>query len=131
MYDGNAGDDQIAQQIAVLNQAYGPVGFAFQLAATDRVLNSDWFANIASNSQQEAAAQAQLHAGGLTTVHHPGPKLQEHATYRKPKLACQRRATRLVSKANISLTASLLRAVRLGIPSLALLPPAMDITPDR
>lgn len=68
VYDGNVYDSQIAQQIAILNGVYGPIGFTFQLAGTTRTLNQEWFAGMAANSAQEAAAQSALHTGGLNTV---------------------------------------------------------------
>jgi hypothetical protein len=68
MYDGNVLDSQISDQIAVLNAAYKPMGFAFKLVKTTRTLNADWFANMKANSEQEGAAQNLLHVGGLNTV---------------------------------------------------------------
>jgi hypothetical protein len=40
---GNIPDSQIAQQISVLNAAYGPWGWNFSLAATDRTTNASWY----------------------------------------------------------------------------------------
>jgi hypothetical protein len=40
---GNIPDTQIASQINVLNAAYGPWGWQFHLAATDRTTNSSWY----------------------------------------------------------------------------------------
>jgi len=40
---GNIPDSQITSQINVLNAAYGPWGWQFHLAATDRTTNASWY----------------------------------------------------------------------------------------
>ena len=66
--DGNILDAQIATQITVLNQVYGPIGFSFTLQSTDRTVNADWFQNMVSGSSEESAAQSALHQGDMGTV---------------------------------------------------------------
>ena len=41
--NGDIPDSQIASQINVLNAAYGPWGWQFHLAATDRTTNASWY----------------------------------------------------------------------------------------
>ena len=41
--NGDVPDTQIADQINVLNAAYAPTGWQFQLASTDRTTNAGWY----------------------------------------------------------------------------------------
>jgi hypothetical protein len=41
--NGDVPDSQIAAQISVLNAAYAPTGWQFQLASTDRTTNATWY----------------------------------------------------------------------------------------
>jgi hypothetical protein len=57
---GNVSDSAIASQMRVLNNAFGPWGWSFQLAATDRTVNARWFNDCYSNDRQMKNA---LHQG--------------------------------------------------------------------
>ncbi len=48
--DGNVTDKMIADQIAVLNGAYGGGGWKFVLKTTDRLTNASWFNNCQTTS---------------------------------------------------------------------------------
>jgi hypothetical protein len=48
--NGDVTDQMIADQIAVLNAAYGAWGWQFQLVATDRTTNSTWYTSCATAS---------------------------------------------------------------------------------
>jgi hypothetical protein len=58
--NGNLRDSEIDSQMRVLNNAFGPWGWSFQLAATDRTNNAEWFNDCYSN---ERAMKAALHQG--------------------------------------------------------------------
>jgi hypothetical protein len=58
--NGNLRDSEIESQMRVLNNAFGPWGWSFQLAATDRTTNADWFNDCYSNEKRMKAA---LHQG--------------------------------------------------------------------
>lgn len=60
--NGNVPDSQIAAQIAVLNDAFGPWGWSFTLAATDRTTNATWY-GMSPGSQAEAQAKSALRRG--------------------------------------------------------------------
>ncbi|HUR98410.1 MAG TPA: zinc metalloprotease [Pyrinomonadaceae bacterium] len=57
---GDLSDAQIASQMRVLNNAFGPWGWSFNLAATDRTVNAGWFNDCYSNDRQMKNA---LHQG--------------------------------------------------------------------
>lgn len=59
---GNVSDAQIADQIAVLNAAYAPGGWGFQLVSTDRTANNTWY-TMTPGTTAEAQAKAALHQG--------------------------------------------------------------------
>jgi hypothetical protein len=58
--NGNVTDQQIANQIQVLNNSFGPGGWSFTLAGTDRTNNSSWYT---MSSGAEAQAKATLRRG--------------------------------------------------------------------
>jgi pregnancy-associated plasma protein-A len=60
--DGVVSDTMISDQIRVLNGAFSVHGWTFTHAATDRVLNTDWF-NMDSGSPEELAAKSALRRG--------------------------------------------------------------------
>lgn len=53
-------DSEIASQMRVLNNAFGPWGWSFQLAGTDRTSNAVWFNDCDAN---EVAMKSALHQG--------------------------------------------------------------------
>lgn len=60
--DGNVSDEQIHHQLAVLNAAYRPAGFTFELAAIDRTTSPTWFA-MQDGTRAEHDAKATLRKG--------------------------------------------------------------------
>ena len=68
MADGYVSDSTIAAQIGVLNSVYNAVGFEFSLAGVDRTQNADWFNNLSSQTQEEAAMTSALHRGNASMV---------------------------------------------------------------
>ena len=73
---GDLRDSEIEAQMRVLNNAFGPWGWSFQLAATDRTSNSEWFNDWYKN---ERAMKAALHQGTAADLNVyscvPGPYL--------------------------------------------------------
>ena len=73
---GDLRDSEIDAQIRVLNNAFGPWGWSFQLAATDRTSNAEWFNDCYSN---ERAMKDALHQGTADDLNIyscvPGPYL--------------------------------------------------------
>ena len=59
---GNIPDSQITAQIDVLNAAYAPWGWQFQLAGTDRRTSSTWY-NLSAGSQAEKDMKTALRQG--------------------------------------------------------------------
>ena len=59
---GNVSDGQIADQLAVLNGAYEPLGWHFNLVSTDRTANSSWY-TVGSGSSAETAMKNALRKG--------------------------------------------------------------------
>ena len=77
--DGSNGDLQssdISAQMRVLNNAYAPWGWSFQLAGTDYTENAEWFNDCYSN---ERAMKEALHVGSADDLNiytcTPGPYL--------------------------------------------------------
>ncbi len=60
--NGDIPDSQIADQIAVLNSAYGPTGWSFRLVATDRTTNATWY-TMGQGSSAETQAKTALRRG--------------------------------------------------------------------
>ena len=73
---GNLSDADISSQMRVLNNAFGPWGWSFQLAGTDRTDNAEWFNDCYS---KERAMKAALHQGTADDLNVytcvPGPYL--------------------------------------------------------
>jgi hypothetical protein len=73
---GDLRDADIASQMRVLNNAFGPWGWSFQLAATDRTDNAEWFNDCYS---KERAMKDALHQGTADDLNIyscvPGPYL--------------------------------------------------------
>jgi hypothetical protein len=59
---GDVSDDRIDAQIAVMNGAFGPLGWNFVLVATDRWNNSQWFHAPLGSPEQNEFKQT-LHVG--------------------------------------------------------------------
>jgi hypothetical protein len=60
--NGNVPDSMISNQIAVLNAAYAPTGWSFNLVATDRTTNATWY-TMTPGSTAERQAKAALRKG--------------------------------------------------------------------
>ncbi|MEW6363779.1 MAG: zinc metalloprotease [Acidobacteriota bacterium] len=60
--NGDVPDSQVLAQIAVLNAAYGPYGWIFNLVTIDRQTNPTWF-NMGMGTPEEASAKAALRQG--------------------------------------------------------------------
>ena len=82
--NGNVPDSQISDQIAVLNQAYAPWGWSFQLVATTRTTNTAWY-GMSPGSTAERDAKAALHQGTADDLNiysaNPGGGLLGWATF--------------------------------------------------
>ena len=61
--DGNIPDSMITAQINVLNAAYAPWGWQFQLAMVTRTMNVSWYDGMTPNSQAEQQLKAALRQG--------------------------------------------------------------------
>ncbi|MBI5836750.1 MAG: zinc metalloprotease [Candidatus Eisenbacteria bacterium] len=59
--NGDISDAQIASQISVLNAAYGPWGWSFNLVSVDRTTNSGWY--TCSGGTCETQMKSALHQG--------------------------------------------------------------------
>lgn len=74
--NGDIGNSDISSQMRVLNNAFAPWGWSFQLAATDYTDNSEWFNDCYSN---ERAMKEALHQGSAADLNiytcTPGPYL--------------------------------------------------------
>ena len=74
--NGNVRDSEIAAQMRVLNDAFAPWGWSFNLVSTDRTVNAEWFNDCYRNDRQMKTALHQGTAEDLniyTCV--PGPYL--------------------------------------------------------
>lgn len=56
--NGDVSNTMINQQMSVLNSAYAPTGWSFNLVATDRTTNTSWFNNCASGSTESQIKNA-------------------------------------------------------------------------
>lgn len=65
--NGDVTDQQIADQMTVLNQAYVGTGFSFNLVSTDRTTNATWY-TMTSGSTAEKNAKTALRQGGKGTL---------------------------------------------------------------
>jgi hypothetical protein len=74
--NGDIGNTDISSQMRVLNDAYAPWGWSFQLSATDYTNNAEWFNDCYSN---ERAMKEALHQGSADDLNiytcTPGPYL--------------------------------------------------------
>ncbi|MCB1052149.1 MAG: zinc metalloprotease [Acidobacteria bacterium] len=81
---GNIPDSQINAQINVLNDAYGPYGYYFNLVSVDRTTNSSWFAMEPGTSAETQAKNA-LRKGSADDLNiyscNPGGGLLGWATF--------------------------------------------------
>ena len=67
--DGNMGDlsdSTVAEQVEVMNNAFGPAGFSFKTVDINRVKNDQWFNNLDGSVWKEAAKA--LKQGGAGTL---------------------------------------------------------------
>ena len=82
--DGDVRDSQIARQLTVLNNAFGPWGWTFNLAGVDRTANDAWFA-MEPGTTAEADAKAALRQGTADDLNiytaNPGGGLLGWATF--------------------------------------------------
>jgi hypothetical protein len=65
--EGDLADRDIAAQMRVLNSAYGPAGFSFNLVATDRRANDAWF-TAGYGSKEETQLKTALRRGGASDL---------------------------------------------------------------
>ena len=65
--NGDVPDSMIAAQIAVLNNAFGPQGWTFNLVHTDRTTNASWY-SMGIGSAAEAQAKQALRLGGARAL---------------------------------------------------------------
>jgi hypothetical protein len=66
--DGNTGaltSSQVADQIEVLNSAYGGSGFSFTLVSTDTTDNASWYNGLRSGSRAERQMKQTLRQGDM------------------------------------------------------------------
>jgi hypothetical protein len=74
--NGELRDSEIDAQMRVLNNAFAPWGWAFNLVSTDRTDNPEWFADCYSNGRQMKNALHQGTADDLNVYTcTPGPYL--------------------------------------------------------
>ena len=82
--EGDVRDSQIGRQISVLNNAFGPWGWAFNLVAVDRTANDAWFA-MEPGRTAERDAKAALRQGTADDLNiytaNPGSNLLGWATF--------------------------------------------------
>jgi hypothetical protein len=81
---GNVSDQMISAQIDVLNQAFAPWGWSFNLVSTDRTSNAAWY-TMGPGTAAEAAAKAALRQGTADDLNlysaNPGGGLLGWATF--------------------------------------------------
>ena len=81
---GVVSDTQIADSILVLNNAYAPAGYAFNLVQIDETTNDAWY-NVAQDTTEESDMKAALHQGTMATLNvysaNPGGGLLGWATF--------------------------------------------------
>jgi hypothetical protein len=82
--NGDVTDTMVADQIGVLNAAFGPTGWSFVLAATTRTTNTTWF-NTCDSSSVEAQMKSALRQGSADDLNiyscNPGGGLLGWATF--------------------------------------------------
>ena len=81
---GDVSDKQIADQITVLNNAFGASGFQFTLADTDTTINADWY-TAGPNTSAEDQMKSTLRTGTADDLNiyasNPGGGLLGWATF--------------------------------------------------
>jgi hypothetical protein len=81
---GNVTDQMIASQISVLNNAFSPYGFSFNLVSTDRTANNTWYTS-GPGTTGEAQFKAALRQGSADDLNFytnsPGGGLLGWATF--------------------------------------------------
>ena len=82
--NGDVPDTQIRSQISVLNNAYGPWGWSFNLVATDRTTNATWY-TMGPGTTAEKQAKTALRQGTADDLNiysaNPGGGLLGWATF--------------------------------------------------
>lgn len=82
--NGEVSDEMIRHQLAVLDAAYAPIGFSFDLASIDRTTSATWFA-MTPGSEAEASAKAALRRGSARDLNlylaAPGNGFLGYATF--------------------------------------------------
>jgi hypothetical protein len=82
--DGELAEAEVEEQLAVLNEAFAPSGFTFELAAIDWTDDSGWYV-MSAGSGDEALAKATLRQGGADALNiyvaNPGGGLLGWATF--------------------------------------------------
>jgi len=82
--DGDVRDNQISRQMTVLNNAFGPWGWTFNLVSVDRRANDAWFA-MEPGTTAERDAKAALRQGTAADLNiytaNPGSNLLGWATF--------------------------------------------------
>jgi pregnancy-associated plasma protein-A len=82
--NGDVTDTMIADQIGVLNAAFGPTGWSFNLAGTSRTTNATWY-NSCDSSSVEAQMKTALRQGTADDLNiyscNPGGGLLGWATF--------------------------------------------------
>lgn len=82
--NGDISDTQIRSQISVLNAAYAPTGWQFNLVSVDRTTNATWF-NTCDSSSAESQMKSALRVGTASTLNlyscNPGGGLLGWATF--------------------------------------------------
>lgn len=82
--DGNVTDGQIWDQVAVLNEAFAPTGWTFNLVEITRTANNTWY-TMGHGSSAEAQAKAALRSGSADDLNiytaNPGGGLLGWATF--------------------------------------------------
>ncbi|KIM41043.1 hypothetical protein M413DRAFT_445790 [Hebeloma cylindrosporum] len=59
---------QVLGQIAVLNKDFKASGIQFRLVNTTRIINANWFTNVAPENQEQASMKQKLRKGGPETL---------------------------------------------------------------
>lgn len=81
--NGDVPDSMVSAQVAVLDAAYAPWGWRFELASIDRTTNADWYANCYGSA--EAPMKAALRRGTAVDLNiytcNPGGGLLGYATF--------------------------------------------------
>lgn len=82
--NGNIPDQQITDQIAVLNSAFAPTGWSFNLISTDRTTNATWY-TAGPGTSAEAQMKSTLRIGSADDLNiyssNPGGGLLGWATF--------------------------------------------------